>query len=69
MQSIEAKTDATTLEQGALGALGVDRCEYSNRICQMKVLFSSLNNNKQFHGTNATAIHKSTFYVKLIDWL
>ena len=42
MQSIEAKTDATTLEQGALGAPGVDTCEYSNRICQIKVFFSSL---------------------------
>ena len=28
-----------------------------------------LNNDKQFQGTNATAIQKSTFYVKLIDWL
>ena len=44
----------------------------------MKVLLNSaadafdvfkLNNDKQLQGTNATAIQKSTFYVKLIDWL
>lgn len=55
MQSIEAKTDmdATTLEYGALG---VERASIAN-------------NNKLFQGANATTIHKSTFYVKFIDWL